>query len=57
MKVDFRGKFIDVQRSISRGRVKALKSGKSRRMDMSSQLAEVLQSLLSRSAQKPFRPK
>jgi integrase len=45
--VDFRGKFIDVQRNISRGRVATPKSGKSRRVDMSSQLAEVLQAMLS----------
>jgi integrase len=46
--VDFKGKFIDVQRSISRGTVSTPKNGKSRRVDMSSQLAEVLQGLLSK---------
>jgi integrase len=48
MDLDFRGKFIDVQRSISRGKVSTPKNGKSRRVDMSSQLAEVLQGLLSK---------
>lgn len=46
--VDFKGKFIDVQRSISRGKVSTPKNGKSRRVDMSSQLAEVLPGLLSK---------
>jgi integrase len=46
--VDFKGKFIDVQRSISRGQVSTPKNGKSRRVDMSSQLAETLQALLSK---------
>ena len=45
--VDFKGKFIDVQRNISRGRVGTPKNGKSRRVDMSSQLVEVLQAMLS----------
>lgn len=48
MEVAFKGKFIDVQRSISRGRVSTPKNGKSRRVDMSSQLAEVLQAMLSK---------
>ena len=55
--VDFKGKFINVRRSISRGKVSTPKNGKSRRVDMSSQLAEVLQGYYQRSAQKPCRPK
>jgi integrase len=47
MDVDFKGKFIDVQRNISRGKVSTPKNGKSRRVDMSSQLVEVLQAMLS----------
>jgi integrase len=44
---DFRGRFIHLQRNLSRGRISATKSGKDRRVDMSSQLAEVLNELLS----------
>jgi len=40
--VDFKGRFIEVQRAIVRGRVETPKSGKSRRVDMSLQLAAVL---------------
>ena len=39
MDIDFKGKFIDVRRSISRGQVSTPKNGKSRRVDMSTQLA------------------
>lgn len=40
--IDFKGRFIDVRRSVTRGRVETPKSGKVRRMDMSRQLCEVL---------------
>jgi len=40
--IDFEGRFIDVQRGLSRGRVETPKSGKGRRVDMSNQLAGVL---------------
>jgi len=40
--IDFNGRFIEVQRSIVRGTVSTPKSGKSRRVDMSLQLTEVL---------------
>lgn len=43
--VDFEKRLINVQRSISRGIVKSPKSGKSRRVDMSRQLAGVLREL------------
>ena len=43
--VDFRGRFIEVKRSLSLGRVETPKSGKSRRVDMSLQLAGVLEAL------------
>src|SRR5215831_15332329 len=46
--VDFNGRFIEVQRTLSRGRIKKPKNGKSRRVDMSARLAAVLNDLLSR---------
>jgi integrase len=42
------GGFIEVQRNLSRGEITTPKSGKSRRVDMSAQLKEVLQELLSK---------
>jgi integrase len=44
--VDFSGRFIEVQRTLSSGRVSPPKSGKSRRVDMSQQLTETLKALL-----------
>jgi integrase len=46
--VDFNGRFIHVQRNLSRGKISATKSGKDRKVDMSAQLAEVLGDLLSK---------
>lgn len=40
--IDFSGRFIDVKRSIVRGKISTPKSGKIRRVDMSLQLAEAL---------------
>jgi integrase len=40
--IDFNGMFIEVKRGIVKGRVETPKSGKSRRVDMSRQLAAVL---------------
>ena len=40
--LDFKGKFIEVRRSYSRGHLTTPKSGKGRRVDMSAGLAEVL---------------
>ncbi len=40
--VDFVGRFIEVKRSIVRGKISTPKNGKSRRVDMSLQLAETL---------------
>ncbi len=40
--IDFNGRFIHVQRGISRGRIELPKSGKTRNVDMSKQLTEVL---------------
>ena len=40
--IDFIGRFIEVKWSVVRGRVSTPKSGKSRRVDMSSQLADTL---------------
>ena len=40
--IDFNGRFIHVQRGLSRKKIETPKSGKSRRVDMSQQLAETL---------------
>jgi len=45
--IDFHGSFINIQRSLSKSRIEETpKSGKSRRVDMSKQLCEVLKDLL-----------
>ena len=46
--VDFNGRFIHVQRNLSRGKISVTKNGKDRKVDMSAQLAEVLSDLLSK---------
>lgn len=46
--LDFNGRFIDVQRTFYRGRITLPKNGRTRRVDMSQQLATVLKDLLSR---------
>ncbi len=46
--VDFNGGFIHVQRNLSRGKISLPKNGKTRKVDMSAQLAEVLRDLLSK---------
>jgi integrase len=43
--VDFRGKFIEVRRNLVAGRLTTPKNGKTRRVDMSGQLAEALRGL------------
>lgn len=43
--IDFHGRFINVQRNISKGIIGTPKSGKSRRVDMSQQLTDVLWNL------------
>jgi len=44
--LDFNGRFIEVQRSISRGKVTTPKNGKARRVDMSLQLTNTLDALV-----------
>ncbi len=44
--LDFNGRFIEVQRSISRGKVTTPKNGKTRRVDMSLQLTNTLDALV-----------
>jgi len=44
--IDFNGRFIVVRRNISRGEVTSTKSGKTRRVDMSLQLTNTLETLL-----------
>lgn len=46
--IDFHGRFIEVNRTLSRGKITSPKSGKTRRVDMSAQLTGVLQDLLSK---------
>jgi integrase len=46
--VDFAGRFIHVQRNISRGNVTTPKNGKTRRVDMSLQLTNVLDELVAK---------
>src|SRR5262249_4340891 len=43
--VDFNGKFIRVQKNVSRGEVGDTKTGKSRRVDISDELLQVLKDL------------
>ena len=43
--IDFHGRFINIQRGFSRGKIETPKSGKSRRVDMSLQLTETLMGL------------
>jgi integrase len=46
--LDFRGQFIEVQQILSRGELTSPKNGRTRRVDMSGQLRDVLQEHLSR---------
>jgi integrase len=46
--VDFNGRFINVVRNLSRGTIKLPKNGKTRKVDMSNQLAAVLKEMLSK---------
>jgi integrase len=43
--IDFNKRFISVQRGFARGKIEVPKNGKARRIDMSQQLADVLQEL------------
>jgi integrase len=52
--VDFRSRFIDVKRSIVRGKISTPKSGKFRRVDMSLQLTEVFKAHRLESKKKGF---
>ncbi|MEX0805297.1 MAG: site-specific integrase [Candidatus Binatia bacterium] len=45
--LDFNGRFVHVQRNLSRGKISATKNGKDRKVDMSGMLAGVLTELLS----------
>jgi integrase len=46
--VDFKGRFIHVERNLSRGKISVTKNGKDRPVDMSTQLAGVLTEMLSK---------
>jgi integrase len=52
--IDFAGRFIDIKRSLVRGRISTPKNGKSRRVDMSLQLQEALQEHMIESRKKGF---
>jgi len=53
--IDFNGRFINVQRGLSRGRVETPKSGKSRRVDMTPQLADALKAQMAENRKKGIR--
>jgi integrase len=53
--LDFKGRFVHVQRNLSRGKVSATKSGKDRKVDMSTQLTKVLNDMLSKRRAKTLR--
>ena len=53
--LDFNGRFIHVQRNLSRGEISTTKNGKDRKVDMSNQLAEVLSDLLSKRRSEALR--
>jgi integrase len=46
--IDFKSRFIHVQRNLSRGKLSATKNGKDRRVDMSTMLANTLEEVLSK---------
>jgi integrase len=46
--IDFKGRFIHVQRNLSRGKLSTTKNSKNRRVDMSTMLANTLDELLSK---------
>ena len=50
--IDFNSRFINLKRSLSRGKITTLKSKRERRIDMSPQLAETLQAHRSKCKQK-----
>jgi integrase len=53
--IDFNGRFIEVRRSIVNGRMETPKNGKSRRVDMSLQLADVLKQHLTQTKEEALR--
>jgi integrase len=53
--LDFKGRFVHVQRNLSRGNISVTKNGKDRKVDMSTQLAEVLNDMLSKRRAKALR--
>ena len=55
--IDFNGRFINVQRNLSREKITTPKNGKSRRVDMSKKLAAVLNDLLSKKRATAFARK
>ena len=53
--IDFKGGFIHVQRNLSRGKFSVTKNGKDRKVDMSTQLTDCLNELLSKRRAEAFR--
>jgi integrase len=53
--IDFKGRFLEVKRSVVAGRVETPKNGKTRRIDMSLQLASVLWNHLQRMKQETLK--
>ncbi len=53
--IDFNGRFINLKRSLSRGKITTLKGKRGRRIDMSLQLTETLKAHLVKSKEKGMR--
>ena len=52
--IDFNGRFIHVQRNLSRGKISATKNGKDRKVDMSTKLADMLVNCLQSGEPMPY---
>ena len=55
--IDFRSRFVEVRRNYIQGKITRPKNGKSRRVDMSRYLAEVLQHLQSQAEAEEATPR
>lgn len=53
--LDFNGRFIEVRRNLVRGKITTPKNGKSRRVDMSRQLTEILKAVLLKRKEEALR--
>jgi integrase len=53
--LDFKGRFIHVQRGLSRMKIETPKNGKTRRVDMTRQIAEALKVIMAENTKKGLR--